>query len=127
MVSLIGKTEKRLALSSRQGHKFASCALQLGQNECQGRWIVLEIDNAEELIEAAKTGEMKYLLVNLVGKRARALNSGEKPLVDVPMGTDLADQVLAELHADKLILGKKEPKAAAPPTPPPPAASEEEE
>jgi DNA-directed RNA polymerase subunit K/omega len=87
---------------------------------------VLEIENAEELLEATKIGEMKYLLVNIVGKRARVLNSGDKPLVDVPTGTDLADVVLAELHADKLILGKKKPKSAAPP-PPPRVASEEEE
>ncbi len=77
-------------------------------------------------MEAAKTGELNYLLVNLVSKRARALNSGEKPLVDIPTGTDLADQVLAELRADKLILGKKEPKPATPP-PAPRAKNEEEE
>ena len=46
-------------------------------------------------------GKSKYQIINVVAKRARQLNEGDRPLVPAE-GLDILEAAVAELRADKL-------------------------
>jgi DNA-directed RNA polymerase subunit omega len=54
--------------------------------------------------EALKHVPNQQVLVNIVSKRVRQLNQGERPLVEVGLRTGLADTALLELIGQKLSL-----------------------
>ena len=54
--------------------------------------------------EALKHVPNQQVLVNIVSKRVRQLNRGERPLVEVGLRTGLADTALLELIGQKLSL-----------------------
>jgi DNA-directed RNA polymerase subunit omega len=54
--------------------------------------------------EALKNVPNQQVLVNIVSKRVRQLNQGERPLVEVGLRTGLADAALLEIIAGKLSL-----------------------
>jgi len=63
------------------------------------------VEFTSKLSEMRITGEYKYLIVNVVAKRARQLNEGSRPeipiqSIDNPM--DLTQVSLAEIQQDKL-------------------------
>lgn len=69
-----------------------------------------------ELVEAAKARIPSVpVLVNMVSKRVRQLNSGERPLVKPNVGEEKADIALREIAEDKLgfeFLEAEEPQEA---------------
>jgi DNA-directed RNA polymerase subunit omega len=54
--------------------------------------------------ESLKHVPNQQALVNIVSKRVRQLNQGERPLVEVGLRTGLADTAMLELIAGKLTL-----------------------
>jgi DNA-directed RNA polymerase subunit K/omega len=72
--------------------------------------MVLDLDDLEEIDEELKKGHANYLLVNIISKRVRAFNMGEKPQVDLETDADPIDIALAELHQDKLLFAPEEPE-----------------
>jgi DNA-directed RNA polymerase subunit omega len=58
--------------------------------------------------EALKHVPNQQVLVNIVSKRVRQLNQGERPLVEVGMRTGLADTALLEIIEGKLTLAYPE-------------------
>ena len=56
------------------------------------------------LEEALKKVPTQQALVNIVSKRVRQLNSGERPLVDAGFRTGFADIALQEIIEGKLTL-----------------------
>jgi DNA-directed RNA polymerase subunit omega len=60
--------------------------------------------NSHLVEEALKTVPNQQVLVNIVSKRVRQLNQGERPLVDVGLRTGLADTALLEIIDGKLSL-----------------------
>lgn len=56
------------------------------------------------LEEALKKVPTQQVLVNIVSKRVRQLNQGERPLVEAGFRTGFADIALMEVIADKLLL-----------------------
>lgn len=54
--------------------------------------------------ESLKHVPNQQVLVNIVSKRVRQLNQGERPLVEVGLRTGLADTAMLELIAGKLSL-----------------------
>jgi len=58
-----------------------------------------------KLSEMRSIGQQKYLLVNVIAKRARMLNEGIRPEIPVPMGNnpmDLTQVAVLEVDQDKL-------------------------
>jgi DNA-directed RNA polymerase subunit omega len=60
--------------------------------------------NSHLVEEALKNVPNHQVLVNIVSKRVRQLNQGERPLVEVGLRTGLADAALMEVIAGKLSL-----------------------
>jgi DNA-directed RNA polymerase subunit omega len=60
--------------------------------------------NSHLVEEALKNVPNHQVLVNIVSKRVRQLNQGERPLVDVGLRTGLADAALMEVIEGKLSL-----------------------
>jgi len=56
----------------------------------------------KKLSELARTGEGRYLLVNVIMRRARDLYSGSKPLVKTPEIGDAGVIGFKEITADRL-------------------------
>ena len=56
----------------------------------------------EKLSAMYKERKGKYSLVNIIAKRARALNTGSKPLVELDHPTDPASVAIKEIMEDKL-------------------------
>jgi DNA-directed RNA polymerase subunit omega len=54
--------------------------------------------------EALKHVPNQQVLVNIISKRVRQLNQGERPLVEVGLRAGLADTALLELIGGKLAL-----------------------
>jgi DNA-directed RNA polymerase subunit K/omega len=50
----------------------------------------------------------KYLLVNLIARRGRELNRGERSLADLPPPHTFTQLAHAEMQQDKLVLKRKE-------------------
>jgi len=59
----------------------------------------------------AQQGRGRYLLVNIIMRRTRALYAGDKPLVKAPDGTDAGDIAHREIVAGRL---KVTPRKAPP-------------
>jgi len=75
-------------------------------NSTESKYLVetpkLEIDKTpRELLQEAHD---KYLLVNLIARRARDLNRGERAQVDLDAYHNPVDLVLGEINHDKLKL-----------------------
>jgi DNA-directed RNA polymerase subunit omega len=66
----------------------------------------MNVMNAELCRKAAEKVGNPNVLVNLVSRRVRQLNSGgggiSRPLVDVPAGTGMADIALQEILQEKI-------------------------
>jgi DNA-directed RNA polymerase subunit omega len=60
--------------------------------------------NSHLVEEALKNVPNLQVLVNIVSKRVRQLNQGERPLVDAGLRTGLADVALMEVIEGKLSL-----------------------
>ena len=60
--------------------------------------------NSQLVEEALKNVPNQQVLVNIVSKRVRQLNQGERPLVDVGLRTGLADTALLEIIDGKLTM-----------------------
>lgn len=60
--------------------------------------------NSHLVEEALKNVPNLQVLVNIVSKRVRQFNQGERPLVDVGLRTGLADAALMEVIEGKLSL-----------------------
>ena len=58
--------------------------------------------NSHLLEEALKKVPSQQVLVNIVSRRVRQLNQGERPTVDVGLRTGLADAALQEIIEGKL-------------------------
>ena len=58
--------------------------------------------NSHLLEEALKKVPNQQVLVNIVSKRVRQFNLGERPVVDVGLRTGLADAALMEVIEGKL-------------------------
>jgi DNA-directed RNA polymerase omega subunit len=56
----------------------------------------------EKLSAMFKDGRGKYSLVNIIAKRARELNTGNKPMVEVERPTDPTTVAIKEVLEDKL-------------------------
>ena len=50
----------------------------------------------------------RYLLINVIAKRARDLNRGARPLLVDPAGMTVTEVALEEVREGKLTLGRKE-------------------
>jgi DNA-directed RNA polymerase omega subunit len=50
----------------------------------------------------------KYLLVNLIARRSRDLNRGDRAMLDLPQPHTFTQMALAEMEQDKLELKRKE-------------------
>lgn len=50
----------------------------------------------------------KYLLINVISRRARDLNRGERALVDLPLPHTPADVAMAEVETERLTLVRKQ-------------------
>jgi DNA-directed RNA polymerase subunit omega len=60
--------------------------------------------NSQLVEEALKNVPNQQVLVNIVSKRVRQLNQGERPLVEVGLRTGLADTALLEIIDGKLTM-----------------------
>jgi DNA-directed RNA polymerase subunit omega len=58
--------------------------------------------NAKYLDEALKVIPEPQILVNVVSRRVRQLNSGSRPMIDAEIGAGLADIALQEIAAGKI-------------------------
>lgn len=56
----------------------------------------------EKLSAMYNNSKGKYLLVNVIAKRARDLNTGDKAMVEVDHPTDPANVAIKEIMQDKL-------------------------
>ncbi len=56
----------------------------------------------EKLSAMYKRKKGRYLLVNIISKRARALNTGSKPMVELDHPTDPTTVAIKEIMEDKL-------------------------
>ena len=59
---------------------------------------------AQYIDEASKVISEPQVLINMVSRRVRQLNAGSRPLIDVDLGTGLADVALLEIAQGKLIV-----------------------
>lgn len=56
----------------------------------------------QDLIQDFEAGQNKYLMINVISRRSRALVDGEKPMID-PQGSTRPNEVaVQELSAGKL-------------------------
>ncbi len=69
--------------------------------------------NSHLIEEALKKVPNQQVLVNIVSKRVRQLNQGERPTVDVGLRTGFADAALMELIEGKLAVTYPEQEPAA--------------
>jgi DNA-directed RNA polymerase subunit omega len=58
--------------------------------------------NPQLVVEASKTITDPHILVNLISRRVRQLNSGHRPMVEAPVRMGLADIALTEILEGKL-------------------------
>ncbi|MCX7013959.1 MAG: DNA-directed RNA polymerase subunit omega [Candidatus Sumerlaeota bacterium] len=72
---------------------------------------VVDTERLDELMEDLKAGEANYLLINIISRRIRSLNEGEKPQVEIEAGADPINVAMEELRQGKLVLAPEEPKA----------------
>lgn len=86
---------------------------------------MVDLENLEEALEEMKAGRANYLLINVVAKRVRSYNEGEKPLVEMEPGADASHLAVEELRRGKLILVSRKSKAEE--TAPASSAPDEEE
>jgi DNA-directed RNA polymerase subunit omega len=59
---------------------------------------------AQYIDEASKMISEPQVLINMVSRRVRQLNAGNRPLIDVDPGTGLADIALQEITQGKVIV-----------------------
>jgi DNA-directed RNA polymerase omega subunit len=58
--------------------------------------------------ELIKSRRNKYLLINVIARRARDLNRGDRTLVDLPLPHTHSELALAEIENNKLTLVRKQ-------------------
>ena len=63
----------------------------------------------ESALDLAQSGQYKYLQVNIMGRRIRDLNRGERSTVDLPDPHTTEELVRAEIAADELKIVHKAP------------------
>lgn len=67
------------------------------------------LEIASDLVKLYRSGDQKYLMVNIIAARSRELNKGEAPLIaPPPPGTTYTDIALAELTHGKLRVLRKQ-------------------
>ena len=64
--------------------------------------------NADLVDKAATVIHHRPLLINMVSKRVRQLNSGRHPLIDRAPGMGMADVALLEIIEGKVIVAENE-------------------
>ena len=68
--------------------------------------------NAKNIDAASKIVPETQILINMVSRRVRQLNSGSRPLVETDPGEGIADIALREIAEGKLGLAEAETLAA---------------
>jgi DNA-directed RNA polymerase subunit omega len=68
---------------------------------------------AYNIEQASRVVTEPQILINMVSRRVRQLNSGSRPLVDVDLGTGLADVALMEISQGKIVLSDLSEPATA--------------
>jgi DNA-directed RNA polymerase subunit omega len=63
--------------------------------------------------EALKVIPEPQILVNVVSRRVRQLNSGSRPMIDAEIGAGVADIALLEIAGGKIIVTREAGAAAA--------------
>jgi len=63
--------------------------------------------------EALKVIPEPQILVNVVSRRVRQLNSGSRPMIDAEIGAGLADIALLEIAGGKIIVAREAGAEAA--------------
>ena len=71
---------------------------------------MVDLEKYEELMEDLKAGRANYLLINVLAKRIRALNEGDRPLVEMETGADPLEIVMEEIRQGKLTLIPRKPQ-----------------
>jgi DNA-directed RNA polymerase omega subunit len=66
-----------------------------------------ELDVKMPLVEMLEGRQNRYLLVNLLARRARELNRGEPTLVNPQQPHTFTQLALSEMEQDKLVLQRK--------------------
>jgi DNA-directed RNA polymerase subunit omega len=59
---------------------------------------------AYNIEQASRVITEPQILINMVSRRVRQLNSGSRPLVETDLGTGLADVALMEIAQGKIVL-----------------------
>ncbi len=62
-------------------------------------------DKAQDVLQSR---EQKYLMVNVLARRARELNRGERSLVELPPPVSHTELALEEIRQDKLHIVRKQ-------------------
>jgi len=67
-------------------------------------------DVTQSAHELLNVRQQKYLMVNVIARRARELNKGAKALVEPREGRTITETAMEEVLSDKLLLQRKQKK-----------------
>ncbi len=65
-------------------------------------WQNFQPMNPQLVVEASKKISDPHILVNVISRRVRQLNAGNRPMVEAPVRMGFADIALEEIIQDKL-------------------------